>query len=340
MKFPASAVAALGAGTVLTGVIVAREVSRRGGPAAVLEASAPAEPPPAPVAVSPGEAALIKAMRPVIVQAFQQEMGRTPNPAELQYVSAVAWRETRYGTGWPPNMAGAHNWGAVQCDMSKEGPETCIPHEDHTSGGTTFKVGFKRYASDVEGAAHTIKHVLKLRPETAKALAEKNPSAYRADYAMRREKYYGGFCPKANGKYGVQAATDSFAKPDASEGTKACAEEAIGSAVDTTMRHAQAISQTLGEPLALRRGTYADADAWWRKENPPKVAGALDDMEFLFRPYAPPLRLETGSVVVEDVPLPSQAKQAVQKVVRAIVGPKRKPVVTLVKTSRTGVVTL
>lgn len=261
---------AVGAGLVGMGLVVRGAVrhAQQEGSGASLALRAPDVPeqPAKPVSVSAGEAALHRSMRPVIVAAFEQATGRKPTLAELQYVSAVAWLETRDGTGWPANMAGAHNWGAVQCDTKKEGPETCIPHKDHDSGGGEFAVGFKRYASDVDGAADVVKHVIRIRPRTAAALAEKNPSAYRASYAMRREHYYGGICATAMKTKGVsqQQAARSFSKPDESEATKACAEDTIGQHANIVMRNAQAIAQTLGEPVALRLGTYADADNWWR----------------------------------------------------------------------------
>lgn len=258
---------AIGSAVLGTGLL-AREAVRRagGGSLGPSTDSSASDAPLKLVSVSPGEAALHKAMRPVILAAFKQAVGREPTLAELQYVSAVAWLETRYGTGWPANMAQAHNWGAVQCYTEKESPDTCIPHQDHDSGGTAFKVGFKRYASDQDGAADVVKHIIKHRPRTAAALSESKPSAYRASYAMRREKYYGGICTTAMKTKGVsqQQAAKSFQAPDESEATKACAEDTIGQHANIVMRNAQAVSQTLGEPLALRLGSYADADSWWR----------------------------------------------------------------------------
>lgn len=253
----------LGAGMVAVAFrrVASGAVASATGKVATTEPDAPTKP----VSVSPGEAALHRAMRPVILAAFKQAVGRDPTPAELQYVSAVAWLETNYGTGWPANLREAHNWGAVQCDTKREGPDTCVPHQDHDSGGTAFAVGFRRYASDQDGAADEIRHVIKVRPRTAAALAEKNPSAYRASYAMRREHYYGGICSTAmkNGVSQADAAL-SFSKPDQNAGTQACAEDTVGQHARIVIRNAQAIAQTLGEPLALRLGSYADADSWWR----------------------------------------------------------------------------
>lgn len=260
VRIVAGGAALLGAGLLVRGI-----VSQRGGGSTASSPSAATDDSGGPVSVSPQEAALHKAMRPIILDAFRLA-GQTATPAAIQYMSAVAWLETRDGTGWPPNMAQAHNWGAVQCDTKKEGPETCIPHKDHTSGGDEFSVGFRRYPSDVEGAADVVKHIFKHRPRTAAALAEANPSIYRASYAMRREKYYGGICttPMKDGRTTKQEANDSFAHPDATPGTRACAEDNVGQHARIVLRNAKAVAQTLGEPLALRLGTYADADSWWR----------------------------------------------------------------------------
>lgn len=215
--------------------------------------------------VSAAELNAHRAARPIIVEAGRLEMGRELTPAELQYAHGVAWRETNYGRGWGPAMAQANNWGAVQCDPSRESEATCVPgQKDHGSGGVEFTTGFRRYATPVDGARHTIAHILKHRPRTASALAETSPKAHRASYAMRREHYYGGFCPHAQGKYGVHAAEASFGHPDQDEGTQACEREAETSHAEAVFQTARAVAQALGEPLALRLGTFEDAREWWK----------------------------------------------------------------------------
>lgn len=224
--------------------------------------------------VSAAELAAHRAARPIIEEAGRLEMGRPLTRAELQYIGGVAHRETSYGKGWHGAMASANNWGAVQCDPSKLPESECVPgQKDHGSGNVEFTVGFRRYASPVDGARHTVAHVLKHRPRTASALAEPSPRAHRASFAMRRERYYGGFCTKAKGKYGVATAEASFAHPDRDEGTMACEREAETSHADAIFASARAIAQALGEPLALRLGTYDDAREWWMRGGGVPTAG-------------------------------------------------------------------
>lgn len=224
--------------------------------------------------VTSAELAAHRAARPIIEEAGRLEMGRALTPAELQYIGGVAHRETSYGRGWHGAMATANNWGAVQCDPSKMPESTCVPgQKDHGSGNVEFTTGFRRYATPVDGARHTVAHVLKYRPRTAAALAETSPKVHRASFAMRRERYYGGFCPKASAAHGVQAAEASFAHPDRDTGTQACEREAETSHADAIFASARAIAQALGEPLALGLGTYDDARAWWMRGGGVPTAG-------------------------------------------------------------------
>lgn len=226
------------------------------------DASEPEDPAP----LSPGAQQAIRAMHPIVLQAIAKVVGRPASAFEGQYVHGVTWNETSDGTGWIGTQAAArdaHNWGAVQCDSSNEGPDTCVPGlTDHTSGGTEFHVGFRRYASDLDGAADAAKHVLVLRPRTASALASDHPTALRASFAMRRERYYGGICPTATKTIGVQAATDSFAHPDKDEATRACAREAIIAHARAVQKVARYVASLDGSP-ALPMGTYEDAERWY-----------------------------------------------------------------------------
>lgn len=181
--------------------------------------------------------------------------------AALQYAQGVALLESTYGLGWKGAMVGSHNWGAVQC--TNQSAADCIAYQDSYPDGTTYKVSFRRYADDIAGADDVLHHVLDVRPKVAAALAEPRPSVMRASYAMRREHYYGGFCPVATKSGGSEAAQASFATPDRDAATKACAREAIEAHAKVMWNHVQEIAAALGEKPALELGSYADADAWW-----------------------------------------------------------------------------
>lgn len=203
--------------------------------------------------------------RPIMVAAFKRVMGRDPTLAEIQYVQAVANLETSYGKGWKdercPGGSSSNNWGAVQA----RGGEAQFPCTDSHPDGSRYQQGFKVYATPEDGAADVVKHVFVNRPKTAAALASSSPTIFRASYAMRREVYYGGFCPKAVKQYGSAIAIPSYKNPDQDEGTKACAREAIELHATTAQRGINAIAKAMGEP-AMPLGTYDDADAWYRNQ--------------------------------------------------------------------------
>lgn len=213
--------------------------------------------------VPAAKAAAHKGARPIIEQAFQVALKRAGSLDEVQYVQAVASLETSYGRGWNetrcPGGNAANNWGAVQ--SKGDG----FPCEDSYPDGTKYKQNFKVYASPVEGGADVVRHVLVHRPKTASALNERGATIYRASYAMRREVYYGGFCPKAVARYGSGIAKPSVATPDRDEGTQACAREAIELHAKTVNTKIREIASVLGEP-AMPLGTFEDADSWYRKQ--------------------------------------------------------------------------
>jgi hypothetical protein len=196
-----------------------------------------------------------------MAQAFRNVMGREATPTELQYAQAVAWLETNYGQGWKGAMVGSNNWGAVQCGKTATG--TCIQYQDSRADGTKYSVGFRAYPSAVAGAEDVVRHVFQKRPKTASALASSTPSAYRASYAMRRERYYEGFCPNATKKYGSEPARASLANPDRDEGTRACMQEAVEAHSKLTGSLSREIAAANADPAPLPPGDFKDADDWW-----------------------------------------------------------------------------
>jgi len=197
---------------------------------------------------------------PIIAEAVKAILGRKGTAAERQYTQAIAFLETAYGRGWKGAMVGSNNWGAVQCAA---GQSPCIAYQDSFPDGTPYSISFRAYESPEKGAEDVARHVLKLRPQTARALEERNPTTFRASYAMRREKYYGGFCPQATSRFGGAVANASFATPDRDAGTKACAEECISAHAKRVAQIVHDIAADTGEPAALSLGNYADADSWW-----------------------------------------------------------------------------
>lgn len=221
--------------------------------------------PDAPEALGPvdrSKDAIHKAARPIIEVAVKRVVARDGTEPELQYVQGVAYVETNYGRGWSGAGIGSNNWGAVQCPANAQDGPDCFPYQDSQSSGEKYKIAFRRYATPEDGATDVAKHVLKQRPITASVLADPKGTIYRASFAMRRERYYGGFCPKATARYGAEVANSSFAHPDRDEGTKACQRECVELHAKTVGKVIQAIAAAIGkEPMRL--GTYEDAEKWY-----------------------------------------------------------------------------
>jgi len=243
-------------------------------PPAPPTSSPPVEDGPPPV-VSAERAARYREGQATIAQAIRRLKGRDPTPAELYYTHAVTWLETRDGKGWKGPLADAHNWGAVQCSRTAD-PAQCITWEDSRSDGTKYTVSFRRYDSDLDGATDAARNVLQVRPRTAAMLASQSPTVTGASLAMRRERYYEGFCPLATKRYGGPAVRPSLREPDRDEMTRACAKEAIEAHAGSIWRIVREIAVSLGESPPLERGTYAGAV---RAYGLPDVSGILAGVE-------------------------------------------------------------
>lgn len=296
MKSPILADFLAAGGVLLAGgaiLLLTRRLTRSSASASASSCSTSSFPPDAPSA-TPTNVESHKWARSIVTAAFKQAIGREPTLAELQYGQAVCWLETRYGKGWKPAMSGAKNWGAVQCRGSAQvsgqsvllggvdadaepiatGAGDCIEYEDSFADGTRYKVSFRAYASDVDGAADVMRHVFKLRPRTAQALAEKGATAFRASWAMRRERYYEGFCPVATKRFGSSSVRASLAHPDRSEATRACAQEAISAHAKSISEIIQNIASACGDPIALPLGTFEDGERWYRCSFPDAAVDA------------------------------------------------------------------
>lgn len=200
--------------------------------------------------------------RPTVEQAVAAVLKRKPTLAELQYVQAFTHGESTYGASWP----GTNNWGAVQSTARPTGtvcPPGTFYHLDSFPDGSKYDACFLLYPTPLAGATDAARHALILRPRVAEALRARVPSVMRTSLAMRRERYYGGFCPAATKAFGAQTAKDSFPLPDRDAGTKACEREAVEGHAGGVWKRIQAIAAELGEKPALGLGTFDDAYSWW-----------------------------------------------------------------------------
>jgi hypothetical protein len=186
-----------------------------------------------------------QAARAVIVQAFQQELGRAPSTFEAQMVQAICLLESSYGTGWKSPCDTSHNWGAVQATSSSQ---TQCEYSDSYPDGTRYTQGFRTYPDDVSGAQDVVHFLYVNMPAVGKALQ----SAAGTDgvaRAMFFSHYFGGFCPNALATYG-DAAKQSMAfgaGPATTPAGKACENEAIQSYADTLYKNGSDIAAALGE---------------------------------------------------------------------------------------------
>lgn len=197
----------------------------------------------------------------VMREAWNLVHGRAPSEGELLYSLLVAKHETSFGRGWKGAMEGSNNWGAVQCGQAAiaQGAQ-CIAWEDTHPDGRKYQVGFRKYASPVEGAADVVRNLTKQRPSVWEVMRTKGPLANFAR-AMRVERYYGGFCPnatKAGGKF-------SYGKPK-SPAEEACHEEAIATYVKANQKSLVEIAGAIGvaapsvEAPKVASGSFA---GWW-----------------------------------------------------------------------------
>jgi hypothetical protein len=217
-----------------------------------------------------------KSVRQLLIEAFTEEMGRPPTEAELQYAHGVGWAETSYGRGWGSAtanqaMVNSNNWGAVHCNKYSKG--ACIEFKDKHPDGTPYDQAFRAYPTPKDGAKDMIAKVFK--NGGAGAGLTSGGSVFRASYNMRRNFYYGGFCPNATKEYGKQVARASFKDPDRDEGTKACAKEAATEHAKRLFQIMNDVALANGDSSVPALGTYEDADAWWRERQAQKNGGAV-----------------------------------------------------------------
>lgn len=217
-----------------------------------------------------------RAVRQYLIEAFTEEMGRAPTLAELQYAHGVGWAETSYGKGWGSQtanqaMVNSNNWGAVHCNKYTKGD--CIEFTDRHPDGTPYQQAFRAYPTPKAGMRDMIAKIFK--NSGAGAGLTDGGSVFRASYNMRRNYYYGGFCPKATKEYGKAVAKASFKDPDRDAGTKACAEEAVTEHAKRLHQIMNDVAVANGDPTVPPLGTYEEADGWWRDRQAQKNGGVV-----------------------------------------------------------------
>jgi hypothetical protein len=177
---------------------------------------------PAPAPARPFEAKQVMAQQfaiphtiaaKMLADAWQTMLGTAPTVKERQAAQAIAFLETRYGSGKARN-----NWGGLQCSAHKPPCQAghCVELADKHADGTPYAACFRVFDSPIEGAQAFVKALAVDRPGVRVALASGNVDTIA--HEMRRSHYF-----------------------EADEQTYA-------DAIDTT---AFAIAGVMGEPLAL-----------------------------------------------------------------------------------------
>lgn len=228
--------------------------------------------PPKPLTLDEGKAARLRGHLAAMTEGFRSVVKRDPTVSELLYMTAIPGLETSWGKGWkctknaPPECASSeaaakasNNWGAIQANSAWKG--ATFDWFDSYPDGRKYTQKFRAYPTPADGAADVVKFISRL-PRTMEALAD-GVSIYRMSLGMRREKYYGSFCPKAVAKYGAEIAKPSFSNPDRDAGTLACEAEAVGLHAGTAYRIALELASAAGlRPIPL--GTFEDAFTWYK----------------------------------------------------------------------------
>ncbi len=195
--------------------------------------------------------------REILSDAWKRVRGRAPSLFEIQCAQAWSLHDASYGLGWGAACAGSHNWGAIH---ARAGDPSC-PWTDRFPDGTTYTQPMRVWPDDAAGAEAYIRQLsAPARPLTQAALARGRSVRDVLD-AMRRENYFGGFCPEAAAKYG----TAVRGKPGTSEAADACHEEALDGSQGALLPNGnyltgfRQMTEALGEPMPpLRDGDPRD----------------------------------------------------------------------------------
>lgn len=192
--------------------------------------------------------------RPILARAYHAVFGREATRAELQFLAAWSWVESRYGRAG--GLKGSHNWGSVLCGPA-DPAERCFAFEDRFSDGTIIHVRARKYADDDEGAADLVRQAMVVRPRSGAAIRE-GVAVYRPAVALRRERYYGGTCPITTAHLRAVGKTSEEIRrsPD-------CAREATTGRALAVWQAIEEIARDNKEPVAWQLGSYEDGVAWY-----------------------------------------------------------------------------
>lgn len=264
----------------------------------------------------------------IMREAWKAEHGAEPSSRELLFALAVADAETNYGRGWKAPCAGSNNWGARQITPSEKakGVPSCEYTDSHPDG-TRYAIGFKVYASPVDGARDVVRLLTKQRPETWAVMRDPRGSIYAFSDRMRREKYYGGFCPRAV-KAHPGAKVAIYGAPEGKgAAVVACHEEAVAHHAESFVgRRIVEIASALGlEPPPM--GSAADMVHRGGKSGAPGAAGSslLDRLVARVRELVERLR-GTGGGPPAEPPQGAPAGPVAQPQAAPVAQPQAAPV--------------
>jgi len=120
-------------------------------------------------------------------------IGLVHSPNVLRFAGAIAFLESRYGQGWNGAGKGSHNWGAIQAGARWDGARFSYvdTHPNSDGSSTPYRVDFRAYASDVEGASDLLRVMYVSRPTVLEEAAA--GSSIGVSTQLYRTRYYEGF---------------------------------------------------------------------------------------------------------------------------------------------------
>lgn len=131
--------------------------------------------------------------RDIMIQAFEQVMGRRPSLCERQAAQVVSLAESQYGAGWGAAGAGSNNWGAVQAGVPPCGSNSFLYTDTHPQpdgSSVPYQICFKSYPTPVAGAADVVRIFKRMGIFDA---LSKNCSIDTLSRRMYEKGYYEGF---------------------------------------------------------------------------------------------------------------------------------------------------
>ncbi len=181
--------------------------------------------------------------RPIMEAAWKRtHPSYTPSLAELQITQALCAFDGAYGKWKESAAADAHNWGAIQHSVPKDGvcPAGSFLRDDVNVHGTNEArqpICFKSYPDDVSGAADVVYHMTTKRPKVWEAM--KLGDMQRTCAALYASYYFGGF---------------HSTKPSSKNYSPNADRLNVTDYANNLWSKAVAIAKDMGEPLETFRG--------------------------------------------------------------------------------------